>query len=180
MLVLGILGSACGGSDAPPASSAGASTLQLRGVDDIVSRTSQEWGATELTCPGEDAAGCLASRSGVSVVVLGADQMEKYVLEAVVVDGGDVEEATAHPGTPASMGWSVAVQLSREGTDALASATQAALDAAPPRNRIAIVVDGLVVSSPTVAAPITSGAVVVAGGLSHAEAERLASNLSGD
>jgi hypothetical protein len=36
-----------------------------------------------------------------------------------------------------------------------------------------------VVSAPTVAEPITAGAVVVAGGLSENDAERLASSLGG-
>jgi preprotein translocase subunit SecD len=72
------------------------------------------------------------------------------------------------------MGWTVGVQLSKDGSDALASATRAAVGSA-----IGIVVDGLVVSAPTVAEPITAGAVVVAGGLSENEAERLASSLGG-
>jgi preprotein translocase subunit SecD len=66
------------------------------------------------------------------------------------------------------------VQLSEEGSEALASATRASVG-----DQIAIVVDGLVVSAPTVAGPITAGAVVVAGGLSESEAERLASSLGG-
>jgi preprotein translocase subunit SecD len=170
ILVLGVLASACGGSDSPTAD---ASALQLRRVRDVVPRTSPEWDTTDLTCPGDAVAGCLAAASTEPVVVLGAEG-EKYLLGPVVVDGSDAEEATARQGTPASTGWSVNVQLSEEGSEALASATRASVG-----DRIAIVVDGLVVSAPTVAEPITAGAVVVAGGLSENEAERLASSLGG-
>lgn len=171
VLILGILASACTGSTSPPADRAGRSTLQLRVVRDIIPRTSPKWDGTQLTCPAEDAAACLAAVPAGPVIVSGAD-MEKYVLGPVISDEGDVEEATAHEGQPASMGWSVDMQLSPGGSDALAAATTTAVG-----SRIAIVVDGVVVSAPTVAAPITSGAVVVDGGLSKAEAERLASGL---
>ncbi|HET8525109.1 MAG TPA: hypothetical protein VFM81_00570 [Actinomycetota bacterium] len=167
VLALGILASACGSSD-PTA--ADASALQLRAVRDVVPRSAPEWDTTDLTCPAEKAARCLADRGAEQVVAPAADE-SKYLLGPVVVDGGDVVQATAREG-PASMGWTVDVQLSQEGSDALASATRAAAG-----TRIAIIVEGRVVSAPTVAAPITSGAVVVAGGLSEAEAERLASSL---
>ena len=173
ILLLGIVASACSGSEGPSATADPASALQLRTVQDVVPRTSSEWDATELTCPAEDAAGCLAARSSEPVVVPSVDG-DKYLLEPVVVDGRDVVEATAREGQPAGMGWTVDVRLSPEGSDALASATRAAVG-----TRIAIVVDGLVVSSPTVSAHITAGSVVVAGGLSESQAERLAASLDG-
>lgn len=171
VVVTGILATACGGTESP---AGGASTLQLRAVEDVVPSTSPDWDATELTCPPDGAAGCLADRTDESVVVLGADETEKYVLGPAIVDDTDVLEARAHGGQPASTGWSIDAQLSPEGSDALASATRASVG-----DRIAIVVDGLVISAPTVAEPITAGVVVVAGGLSENEAERLASSLGG-
>jgi preprotein translocase subunit SecD len=44
-------------------------------------------------------------------------------------------------------------------------------------SRIAIVVDGRIVSAPTVQAPITSGNVVVTSGLTEREARSLATRL---
>lgn len=174
VLVLGILAAACGGSETPTTTDERVSALQLREVQDVVSRMSPEWDATELTCPAEHGAGCLADRRDEPVVVLGAGPMDKYLLGPVVVDAGDVAEAKAHE-DPAIKGWAVSVQLSPEGSRALASATRAAAG-----DRIAIVVDGLVVSAPTVQQPVTAGGVVVGGGLSRAEAEGLASSLNGE
>jgi hypothetical protein len=165
-LVLGILG-ACGGSDS---STDAASALQLRPVQDVVQRVSPAWEATELTCPGKDAAGCLAAAGAEPVVVPGADRA-KYLLGPLIVDGGDVDGAKAYEG-PGGTGWAVDVQLTSEGSDALASATRASVD-----GRIAMVVDGLVVSAPTVQQPVTVGMVIVAGRLSEAEAKRLAQRL---
>jgi K+/H+ antiporter YhaU regulatory subunit KhtT len=45
---------------------------------------------------------------------------------------------------------------------------------------IAIIIDGRILSSPIVAAPITSGDVVVASGLTEHEATSLASKINPD
>ena len=178
VLVLAILATACGGDEHPPAPSADASAnLQVRRVENVVIRSSPEWDATELTCPGEDAGACLAATGAESVVVMDADEV-KYLLGPVVVDGGDVEEAKAYE-DPVNEGWTVSTPLSPEGSEALASATRGAVRALPPKDHIAIVADGLVVSGPTVAQPVTAGIMIVSVGLSQAEAERLASRLNG-
>ena len=173
VLLLGGTAVSCDGGSEPATTgsreTAPASAFQLRPVDHVVLTTSAKWDTTKLTCPRKDAADCLGAGSSAPVVVSSAGG-DKYVLGPVIVDGADIVNATARGGDP--MGWSVDVQLSSEASDALASATTAAVG-----TRIAIVVGGLVVSAPTVAAPIASGAVVVADSLSEAAAERLASSL---
>ena len=59
------------------------------------------------------------------------------------------------------------------------AATETVARAADPRNRIAILVDGAIVSAPAARAPISSGAVVLTSGLTEADAESLAAGLSG-
>jgi preprotein translocase subunit SecD len=108
----------------------------------------QDWKTTDLTCSGEEWEACL------------------------VAARADVVDARAVQGHPMSKGWSVGVQLSPEGSDALASATRAALG-----SQLATVVDGLVVSGPTVHAPVTVGSVVVGGGLDESAAKRIAASL---
>jgi len=140
VLVLAILATACGGDEHPSAPSADASAnLQVRRVENVVIRSSPEWDATELTCPGEDAGACLAATRADSVVVMDADEV-KYLLGPVVVDGGDVEEAKAYE-DPVNEGWTVSTPLSPEGSEALASATRGAVRALPPKDQIAIVVE---------------------------------------
>jgi preprotein translocase subunit SecD len=97
---------------------------------------------------------------------------DKYVLGPRIVDAGDVENAGAVTGAPPSSGWSVSVNLTADGTAAFGTATESAMG-----SRIAIVVDGRIVSAPTVQAPITSGNVVVTSGLTEREARSLATRL---
>lgn len=68
--------------------------------------------------------------------------------------------------------WTVDISLDGDGINSFASATETAGAAAPPMNQIAIVVDGGVVSVPTVQAPITSGRLQVTG-LQESQAQAL-------
>jgi len=180
-LVLLALASACGPVDETPspsgpiAPSTGAD-LQLRPVIEIVPRSSADWDQTELTCMHLDATfrDCVASTSDrPRIVLLGpGDADEKYVLGPLIVDANDVERAIARPDAQPGGGWSVYVDLTAEGTSAFESATEAAVG-----SPIAIVLDGLIVSSPVVATPITSGSVVLASELTEREARTLASQV---
>jgi preprotein translocase subunit SecD len=105
-------------------------------------------------------------------IVLLGPAGDKYVLGARIVDAGDVEIAGARRDAPRSSGWSVSVNLTADGTAAFEAATETTIG-----SRIAIVVDGRIVSAPTVQAPITSGNVVVTSGLTEREATSLASRL---
>ncbi len=66
----------------------------------------------------------------------------------------------------------MSVHLTADGTAALETATEAYRG-----SQIAIVVDGRIVSAPTVAAPITGGDVVVANALTERAATSLAMHL---
>jgi preprotein translocase subunit SecD len=183
LLVL-VFASACGPADDMPSPSGSiapsdAADLQLRPVAEIVSRSSAEWDGTQVTCAGhgDGFRDCLASTLDAQrIVLLGpGTQGDKYVLGAVIVDGGDVERAIAGPDAQPGAGWIVYVDLTPGGTTAFETATEAAVGSA-----IAIIIDGRIVSSPVVAAPITSGDVVVASGLTEHEATSLASKIDPD
>ena len=168
IVILAALATACGGDRSDTSEAA---AFQLRPVVEIVSGSSPR-PYVPVTCDaeGRDASRCLDAHAGEPVVILDPSSMDRYELGPVVVDGTDVAEAAAveQPGT----GWVVIVNLTAEGTDELASATRSAVG-----DRMAMVVDGRVVSVPTVNEPIGSGNVVVAGGLSEAEARALAERL---
>ena len=57
-------------------------------------------------------------------------------------------------------------------------ATTTAVSQPPPQNQIAIVVDRVIISSPTVQSPITTGTGVITGGFSETEAKDLATVLN--
>ena len=148
--------------------------FQLRPVVEVVRRSAAAWGETELTCVGrgDDLRDCVGAALDAPRIVLLGPAGDKYVLGARIVDTSDVENAAAHPDAPPSTGWSVSVNLTVDGTAAFETATATTIG-----SRIAIVVDGRIVSAPTVQARITSGDVVVTSGLTEREATSLASRL---
>ena len=148
--------------------------LQLRPVVEVVPRSADAWDRTELTCAdrGEGLRDCVSGSLDVSRIVLLGPAGDKYVLGPRIVDANDVENAAADPDAPPSSGWSVSVNLTADGTVALETATETTIG-----SRIAIVVDGQILSAPTVQGRITSGDVVVASGLTEREARSLASRL---
>jgi preprotein translocase subunit SecD len=183
LLVL-VFAAACGPADdmpSPPGSMAPSdgAGLQLRPVTEIVSRSSADWDETQVTCAGhgDGFRDCLASTLDAQRIVLlrPGTHGDKYVLGAVIVDGGDVERAIAGQDAQPGTGWIVYVDLTLGGAAAFEAATEAAVGSA-----IAIIIDGRILSSPIVAAPITSGDVVVASGLTEHEATSLASKIDPD
>ncbi len=108
----------------------------------------------------------------------------RYQLGELLVSGGDVAEATAVRWPTGEDGqdgddWAVDVSLTKKGTAAFESATTAAFTELPPRNQLALVVDGAVLFAPTVVAPIENGMLVISG-LSGGEAIDLAKRLAGE
>ena len=174
-----VITAACGSipDKPPPSGSTVASNdgaFQLRPVVEVVPRSAAAWDQTELTCAdrGEGLRDCVGAALEAPRIVLLGPAGDKYVLGPRIVDAGDVEKAAAHPDAPPSSGWSVSVNLTADGTAALETATETTIG-----SRIAIVVDGRIVSAPTVEATITSGDVVVTSGLTEREATSLASRL---
>ena len=157
--------------------------LQMRQVIAIVAPSSADWDETKLTCSGQDEAlsECVASaRDAGRIVLLLTEEggKNKYVLGSVIVDETGVLHATAQregPYAPSySAYWSIYIELTAEAAESFQEATEAAVG-----SQIAIIVEGRIVSSPTVAAPITSGNVVLTGSFTKTQALSLASSLSG-
>jgi preprotein translocase subunit SecD len=156
--------------------------LQMRQVIAIVAPSSADWDETKLTCSGQDEAlsECVASARDVGRIVLLRTEEggNKYVLGSVIVDETGVLRATAQreePYAPSySAYWSVSIELTAEAAESFQVATEAAVG-----SQIAIILEGRIISSPTVAAPITSGNVVITGSFTKTQARSLASNLSG-
>lgn len=69
-------------------------------------------------------------------------------------------------------GWSVELDLRPEDTGRLSTLTGQLAREQSPRNALAMVSNGRVISAPEVQAPITSGKLVLSGNFSRAEAER--------
>ena len=100
---------------------------------------------------------------------------EKFHLAAAKVVGKDVKGASV--GTD-SLGTQIKVVVSfkGKGQDKFTKLTKEAYGATPPTNRVAIVLDGVVYSAPTINSVI-NGDAEITGGFSQKEAEQLANVL---
>ncbi len=74
-----------------------------------------------------------------------------------MIAGGDIAEANAILGGATGSEWTVSFQLTGDASGRFADATTAAVLLPPPQNEIAIVVDRVIISSPTVQGAITGG-----------------------
>jgi protein-export membrane protein SecD len=105
----------------------------------------------------------------------------KYVLGPIVISGEDFDSAAAVIDTGGQLGgtgeWTVEFDLNGDGAARFEKATTDAVSAPEPMNQIAIIVDRVVISSPSVNEPI-SGRGVITGGFSEQEAKDLATQLN--
>ncbi len=102
----------------------------------------------------------------------------KYKLGKIEITGADLSRAsaqfqTAAAGQNVTPGWRVVFTLNREGARKFAEATRRLVG-----KQLAIVLDGVVESAPTVQSPITGGEGEITGDFSEPEAKDLAVVLS--
>jgi protein-export membrane protein SecD len=111
---------------------------------------------------------------------IGQGQVAKFVLGPTVITGEDFDSASAviSQSQLGTSDWTVNFQLDGDGADRFAEATTVAVGAPEPTNQIAIVVDRVVISSPTVQSAITGGAGEITGGFAEQEAKDLATQLN--
>ncbi len=126
--------------------------------------------------------GALENREVVYPGPVGNGQVAKFVLEEVVISGENFESAAAVLSSQGQLGgvsqWTVTFQLDDDGADRFSEATTQAVGAPPPTDQIAIIVDRVVISSPTVQSAITGGSGEITGGFSETEAKDLATQLN--
>lgn len=81
----------------------------------------------------------------------------RYTLGELVLVGSDIAKARPRHevlnGEPSDF-WALKITLTRRAAELFASATGRAASAPPPRNQIAFILDGVIVSAPTVAEAI--------------------------
>ena len=113
---------------------------------------------------------------------IGNGQVAKYVLDQVVISGEDFDSASAVLSGQGQLGavssWTVTFELGNDGAERFSEATTQAVGAPPPTDQIAIVVDQVVISSPTVQSAITGGSGEITGSFSEQEAKDLATQLN--
>ncbi|SFD37581.1 preprotein translocase subunit SecD [Streptomyces aidingensis] len=114
------------------------------------------------------------------VVACGEDGL-KYQLGPVAVPGTDLTGADAVFDTQQGKGWIVSMDFNQAGGDSFADITEELSLKAPPQNQFAIVLDGEVVSAPSVSERLGGGSAIIEGGqadpFTQQEAEDLANIL---
>lgn len=112
------------------------------------------------------------------VVSCDKDGQSKYILGPSAVQGTEVTSAQA--GLPQGTGvgdWQVILNFDGGGTKAFAEITKAVVNLPPPTNQVAIVLDGVVYSSPRIIQPILDGQARIEGNFTAQTAKDLANVL---
>lgn len=105
----------------------------------------------------------------------------KYILGPVELDGSVITDATAQVGTTstgASTGeWVVQITMNKQGTETFGKISTRLFGAAEPQNQFAFVLDGRVLSAPTMQAQILDGRPSISGQFTQESAGALADQL---
>ncbi|MFF4253024.1 protein translocase subunit SecD [Streptomyces sp. NPDC001663] len=105
-------------------------------------------------------------------------QWQKYILGPAAVDGTDVKKAQAVFNTQTAAGWTVTMDFTGKGTKKFGDITGQLAQKTQPQNQFAIVLDGDVVSDPSVSQALTGGSAEISGSFTQEEAQSLANMLS--
>ncbi len=150
----------------------------------ITEQTLYDFYTLDCTDPSSRAKGS-GSDSSKAYVTCNTDGTVKFILGPVDVKGSDVTSATAGMGansTGQSTGqWVVNLEFNDEGTQAFADSSQrlyAFKDTDSTRNAFAIVLDGSVISYPTMNGAITDGKAQISGSFTASTAKALANQLN--
>jgi len=105
------------------------------------------------------------------------DGSVKYALAPADLVGTDIESATAGLPQQGAGGWQVDLQMTTDGAKKFADSTTKLSALESPNDQFAIVLDGVVISAPSVNEPILGGSAVISGSFTADEARALAQVL---
>lgn len=105
-------------------------------------------------------------------------QWQKYILGPAAVDGTDVDKAQATLNTQTGAGWTVQMDFTDGGAKKFGDITGKLAQNQPPQNQFAIVLDGDVVSDPSVKEALTGGNAEISGNFNQQSAQELSNMLS--
>ena len=134
-----------------------------------------------FTCDSDAALDAGNARADRPLITCDDTGAAKYILGPVELDGSVITDAVAQVGTTstgASTGeWVVQITMNQEGTDAFGKISTRLFGAAEPQNQFAFVLDGRVLSAPTMQAQILDGRPSISGQFTQESAAALADQL---
>jgi len=105
------------------------------------------------------------------------DLTTKYILAPAEVLGRQISEASSGLDTQAGSAWTVSLTFDSEGTRAFGALTARVTSLPEPNNQVAIVLDGIVQSSPRINEAIPSGTAQITGDFNQVSSRDLANVL---
>ena len=112
-----------------------------------------------------------------TIVACDRNGSAKYILGPAEVLGQQVSEASAGIDQQGASAWFVSLTFDGDGTRAFGAITSRVTSLPSPQNQVAIVLDGLVVSAPSIREAIPTGQAQITGSFSQVEAQDLANVL---
>lgn len=132
----------------------------------------------ELDCTNKDSlAGGTPDDPKMWIATCEQDGSAKYLLAPAFIRGTEVTNAQAQLPQNGGGGWQVTLDFNAEGSSALAQASKTMVTKQSPQNQFAIVLDGLVQSSPYFSEPILGGQASINGNFTQESAQALANVL---
>ena len=159
------------GSGVPAAGDAGATPAA-----GVSAADNAKFAALDCTKP-ENLQGNGADDASAVLVTCDRAGGTKYILAPAEVLGRQISKASAGLDPQAGSAWFVSLTFDNEGTSAFGALTARVTSLPEPTNQVAIVLDGLVVSSPRINEAIPSGNAQITGSFTQLEAQDLANVL---
>ena len=148
----------------------------------VTPEVQKQFDALDCTLP-ENRTGGTPGKADVAYVACDQEGVAKYVLGPVEIPGADIKSATSGMGvtqTGASTGqWVVNLEFTSAGTPKFTEVTtRLSQQGQAPLNQFAVVLDGLVISAPSVNVIIPNGQAEISGSFTRESAATLANQLN--
>ncbi|MDR3068800.1 MAG: protein translocase subunit SecD, partial [Cellulomonas sp.] len=146
----------------------------------VTAQVQQEY--DELDCTVAENRTGRVGKADEAFVTCDADGSYKYILGPVEVEGTRIAKASSGletlPGGGVGTSWVVNLEFDSKGTSQFAAVSRRLLPLEPPQNQFGIVLDGLVVSAPSINAEILNGKAEISGSFTRTSAATLAQQLN--
>lgn len=130
-----------------------------------------------LNCPESDVLSGSTDDPAQYLITCEKDGSVKYALAPADLIGTDIDSATAGLPQQGAGGWQVELQMTTEGGKKFADSTTKLSALESPNDQFAIVLDGVVISAPSVNEAILGGSAIISGSFTADEARALAQVL---
>ena len=167
---------ASGGGNAKTTATAAAAKSPATYPAGVTAALDSKFAALDCTDPKNRQGGSVDAPTD-PLVTCSRDGLTKYILAPAEVLGSQVSKAAAVLDQQGGAGWMVSLTFNGDGTAAFGKMTSRITGFAAPANQAAIVLDGLVVSSPRIIEAINSGSAQITGNFTQADATDLSNVL---